>query len=340
MAASVISPSLAKLFNLCLNTETFPRIWKTAKVIPLYKDGEKADPDNYRPISILPILSKIIERHIHNFLTKELQAKNLIYHLQSGFRKSYSTETALIKVVDQLLMGLDKDKVSGLLFGDFRKAFDLVNHQLLLKKLQSYGLSEKAIKWFQSYLLDRHQYVAVNGVTSSMTSIKCGLPQGTVLGPLLFILFINDLPKSIINSSTDIFTDDTTLTKSSHYSDVSILRRNLQEDVSRLNIWYNKNSMVLSHTKTKTMLVTGKRLGKKLNKEDKSINIYLNDKQIEQVSSQKLLGIIIDDKVTFTKHIDKLSCKLAQRIALLKNIRPYLPLKERIAYYNATVKSV
>lgn len=173
-----------------------------------------------------------------------------------------------------------------------------------------------------------------------MTSIKCGLPQGTVLGPLLFILFINDLPKSIINSSTDIFTDDTTLTKSSHYSDVSILRRNLQEDVSRLNIWSNKNSMVLSHTKTKTMLGTGKRLGKKLNKEDKSINIYLNDKQIEQVSSQKLLGIIIDDEVTFTKHIDKLSCKLAQRIALLKNIRPYLPLKERIAYYNATVKSV
>ena len=133
--AKAIAPSLSKLFSLCFSTATFPQIWKTAEVVPLFKSGDKTNADNYRPISILPVISKIIERHVHYSLMKELQDRNLIYHLQSGFRRNYSTETALIRIVDRLLFSLDNDEVTGLLLVDFRKAFDLVNHHQLLNKM-------------------------------------------------------------------------------------------------------------------------------------------------------------------------------------------------------------
>ena len=143
--AKAIAPSLSKLFNLCFSTATFPQIWKTAEVVPLFKNGDKTKADNYRPISILPVISKIIERHVHNTLMKDLQNRNLIYHLQSGFRRKYSTETALIRIVDQLLFSLDNDEVSGLLLVDFRKAFDMVNHQLLLNKLRAFGVGKSIV---------------------------------------------------------------------------------------------------------------------------------------------------------------------------------------------------
>ena len=174
----------------------------------------------------------------------------------------------------------------------------------------------------------------------SVLCLKSGVPQGSVLGPLLFIIFINNLPQTVQNAAVDIFADDTTLSSSNHFSKVNAIQCELQSSANELARWTNENFMVLNCTKTKSMLITGKRLKKKLVSDYESLRINLDGNKIDQVKSQKLLGVILDDELSFDEHIDKLCSKLAQHIGLLKKIRNYLHLKEQIAYYNATVKSV
>ena len=243
----------------------FPLAWKEAKVIPLHKNGPKSDKNNYRPISVLPVLSKVFERHLHNSLYDYLKKNNLFYKLQSGFRKQYSTETALINIVDRMLTNLDKNNVNGLIFADFRKAFDLVDHHVLMKKLRIYGLDDGSLKLMTSYLSSRRQITAINHTLSSPLHLTHGVPQGSVLAPLLFLIFINDLPESISSSTTvDVFADDTTLSCSSLLSDTASLHSNLSENMVELEKWSKNSRLQLNTDKTKSMLVTGKRLRSKL----------------------------------------------------------------------------
>ena len=152
LAAPIIAPSITKLINLSFSLNVFPSRWKTAKVTPIFKSGDPTDVTNYRPISVLPILSKIAERHVHNALYSFLCENDLIYIRQSGFRSKHSTETALIKIIDDLLFNLDNDRVSGTVLVDYRKAFDMIDHTLLLKKLEVYGISRDSLQCFTSYL--------------------------------------------------------------------------------------------------------------------------------------------------------------------------------------------
>ena len=217
--ASVFANPLCKLLSLSISTNSLPNHWKKAKVTPLHKGGARNDINNYRPISVLPILSKILEKHVASSLPVFLSKNNLLYELQSAFRSGHSTETALIRLTDQILKNMDNDKVTGLVFIDFRKAFDVIDDELLLKKLFIYGATPSSVAWFKSYLSERKQidYFVRENLTSKQLTEKQGVPLGSVLGPVLFLLYVNAMPLHVQKSAMDICADDTTLSLNSNW---------------------------------------------------------------------------------------------------------------------------
>ena len=211
MLKNDISEQLADLLNLSFTTGTFPTLLKTAKVIPIHKKDSKSNFTNYRPISLLSNLDKILEKLMHSRLSTFLNIKDIIYPLQFGFRQNYSTSYALIHLTETIKEALDQGKYGCGIFVDLQKAFDTVDHNILLGKLKHYGIRGVAYSWFESYLKDRKQYVSINGYNSKHLSISLGVPQGSVLGPLLFLIYINDLNTAIKHCKVYHFPDDTNL---------------------------------------------------------------------------------------------------------------------------------
>ena len=202
------------------NKNTFPCAFKKAKVIPVYKSGNSADPSNYRPISIVSVLSKPLEKHVNKHLLLHLNSDNLLHPSQSGFRKKHSCQTALTSLVKQWLTNINNNEFNGAIFVDFKKSFDVIDHVLLLRKLSFYGMSDTALELFQSFLANRQQCVTVGAKTSPLSTLKFGVPQGSVLGPILFSLYINDLPL-YIETLCELFADDTSL--HSHHTNLDAL---------------------------------------------------------------------------------------------------------------------
>ena len=210
-AGNSIILTIAHLFNLSLRTGIFLDDWKFVKVTPIYKSGEKSDRGNYRPISVISVIAKVFEKLVYRQMMVYLDVNNIISANQSGFRSRLSTETTFLNGTSQWLVNMDFRLINGVLFLDLKKAFDTVDHNILLSKIQLYGIRGTAHKWFQSYLKDRKQICKINQTMSNAKSIHCGVPQETNLGSILFLLYINDLPNCLTKTISAMFADDTSL---------------------------------------------------------------------------------------------------------------------------------
>ena len=307
IAASAISNSLTTVFNLSISSGVFPDAWKVAKVTPLFKEGSLLDRSNFHPISVLAIVSKILERHVHSNLYDFLTCHDLLTDSQFGFRCFRSCELALVNLTDTLLANIDQGLLSGLLLIDLNKAFDLVDHTTLLSKLKLYGCSESSLKWFCSYLTNHSQKTTFKGSMSDPLPMSVGVPQGSIFGPLFFLIFINDLPfylSSVSNVSLTMFADDTTILLTG--SSVQLVERNLNQLAAEVSAWANINRMAINATKTKSMLVSSQQKLDTLLSQ--SLNVAVNDSKVEQVTEAKLLRVTFDHTLSWEGHVETL-CK-------------------------------
>ncbi len=335
MTSLYITHTITHICNLSIKTNTFPDVWKEAKIIPLFKKNSTQDLNNYRPISILPILSKILEKHVALYLYQFLHSHELLTSRQSGFRAKHSCETALHQMLDEWLTDINKQESVGILFVDFSKAFDLVDVKILLKKLKAYKLGESALQWFASYMGERKQRVKINATYSQNLLVKSGVPQGSILGPLLFLIYINDLPLQPTLNTTSMFADDATSSASGKTP--SDVEQKLQLKALNMENWCTSNKMVLNVGKTKVMLLTSKQ---KLNRQETtpSLNVMIQGKSLIQVKCEKLLGVQIDQSLSWDEQIKKQKQTILFKITLLKKIKTYLPLSTRKIFYNFYIK--
>ena len=308
VAAPAISESLCFLLNFSFTSGKVPSDWKKAKISAIFKKGSKLDPGNYRPIYVLPVISKLLERIVHTQLYTYLNDTGLLAAEQSGFRKNHSTQTSLHKLLENFYSDIENGKIIGMLALDLRKGFDTVNHKILLDKLKHYEISGICLNWFRSYLESRTQMACINGSVSDPLIITMGVQQGSILGPLLFTIYMNDLPKCLQHCKTNMYTDDTAICVSA--CDKASVTKLMQDDLINVNDWLCANSLRLHIGKTSCMLVTSAQRRRRMSQDH--LDLSLNDNQIEHVKASFYLGITIDQNLNFNIQTNNI-CNKAKR---------------------------
>jgi hypothetical protein len=319
-------PTLTNIINTSLISGTVPSELKTAIVKPLLK---KANLDqnvlkNYRPVSNLPFVSKILEKVVLKQLLIHLQANNLCNTFQSAYRTGHSTETVLLRIVNDPLAAVDNDDVAMLLLLDLSAAFDTIDHNILLSRLEhTFGISSNALQWFRSYLLDRHQSVSINNTSSPSSPLLFGVPQGSVLGPVLFVMYTTPLSELIQNCAINhqLFADDTQLHQSCPPSDIQMLRDNLHHCTTQIKSWMNNNKLKLNDDKTEAMLFSPPNIPPSCSLPS-SIAVGAHD--ILFSNTARNLGFILDSELSMKHHVAKV-CQIAfYELKRISSIRRYL----------------
>lgn len=323
---------LSESFNLMIQSGIYPDCLKIAKVIPIFKSGDSAIPDNYRPVSTLSVLNKILEKMLINRLVNFLDRYNILYSMQYGFRNGSSTTVAITELVDKILEDTDSKKYVGALFLDLKKAFDTLNHGILLRKLENYGIRGVANNIIQSYLENRNQFVSYGGETSSLMRTTTGVPQGSNIGPLLFLIYVNDINKIGLIGTPRLFADDTALFYP-HISPTTIITY-MNEDLRILNDYFRDNLLSLNIDKTKYMMFRSPR------KLLPSVpNLVMGSVIIERVNSFKYLGVYLDSTLSWDQHITKTAGKVSYLCGILKKVSSFVPRKALLMFYYAHIHS-
>ena len=322
-----LAKPLATLFTLSLSQGCLPSDWTSANITPVFKKGNKHLITNYRPISLTSTVVKLLERLVHCQLTDFLESNNKLSPLQHGFRTGHSCQTQLLETVHKWACCLDRASSSHVVFTDFSKAFDTVPHERLLLKLEHVGIRGRLLTWISSFLLNRTQRVLIDGAASEWCEVTSGVPQGSILGPLLFIIYINDIGKDL-SSHTGLFADDCTIsTGVSSYHDCL----SLQDDLNSLFRWANKWQLALNTSKCKVMCISRKR-------NPPTFQYHINNNNLEWVETFKYLGVKLNNKLTWDDHTLEVTSKAQRVLNLLRRTMYGCPRNAKIRAYTALVR--
>ena len=324
---NVFSEHISNLFNSSIVEGCFPNCLKLARVIPVFKSGCRKNVSNYRPISTLPVLSKIFEKLMHKRLSQFLSSNKIIVSHQFGFRPSSSTGDAVLEFLDRVYELLNGGKLLMPVYLDFSKAFDTVNHNILLQKIERYGIRGLSNNWFRSYLLNRKQYVSIGDSNSKINTISMGVPQGSILGPALFLMYINDMSQC---SELDFihFADDTTVVASDDTESGLFVKVN--RGLSHIDKWLSVNRLSLNIKKTKYMIITNKAL---LNRS----KLKIRNKKIKKIDCIKFLGVMMDDKLNFDRHALHICGRVARAVGIINRISHHLAFSQIISLYYSII---
>lgn len=311
-ASSELAYPLTKLFNLSLQSSTVPNQWKIANVTPVYKKGSANTVSNYRPISLLSVLGKCMERCIFKYLYNFLHSNNILTPSQSGFRPNDSTVNQLLSISSDFYRAIDQGKEIRVVFFDISKAFDKVWHKGLLYKLSNLGIRGNLLKWFHSYLHNRKQCVVINGTKSYLKNVQAGVPQGSILGPLLFLIYINDLVVNI-DCNIKLFADDTSIyiTVENPFSSAALLN----SDLEKINDWSKKWLVSFNPSKTECMTISNKI------KKPFHPSLIFDDVHLKEVESHKHLGVIFSSNLSWNQHIDEMISKAYARLGQMRKVK-------------------
>ena len=323
-----IAYPLAQIVNHSLNTGCFPNILKTAKICPIFKSGNKTDAQNYRPISLLPNFSKIFEKIMFNRITSYLDKNSILSSAQYGFRKNLSTYMPLLELFDKITCATDRNEFAIGIFLDLSKAFDTVNHSILIHKLTHYGIRGPAREWLISYLSNRFQYTEIDNVKSDLKPICCGVPQGSILGPLLFLIYINDVTECSLLLKFLLFADDTNAFISG--SNIKILQSTLNSELLKLSSWFRANRLSLNVAKSCFVVFGNKYF-------PSNFDIAIDGTRLPRANTTKFLGVHIDEKLTWKNHIDTISIKVSKAIGAINRIKNIVPYNILLSLYYTTI---
>jgi hypothetical protein len=328
---AIITP-LTYIINLSLGNGSVPENMKFAKVLPIFKNGDKDQIKNYRPISLLPSFSKILEKVIHRRLFKFLTNNNLLFASQYGFRKNYSTELGILEFQNRIITHIrNKNSCLGL-FLDLSKAFDSLQHNILLSKLEHYGIRGIALNWFRSYLSNRSQSVNFLNASSQSLKIDCGVPQGSVLGPLLFLIYVNDLPNCSTSGEFIIYADDTNIIFT--HKDKAKLLENINKEISHIANWFNCNKLSINTDKTNFMLFKDNNMN-----ECSALAVKINGCTINRTNKVKFLGVEIQSDLSWNAHCNTKANKMSQSLAVLSKVKHLLPKSAMLSIYHSLIES-